>query len=89
MFVTAMYGWWKASDVSGNIFTPIYLPGPGDVQLIGFGATNAVYHVQARTDFSGGPWQTLGSTVTDGSGLWHFDDPSAASRSRRFYRLAP
>jgi len=56
--------------------------------LVGFGATNTSFSVQASADLSTTNWQTLGTTIADDTGAIQFDDITATNQSQRFYRLA-
>lgn len=55
--------------------------------LVGAGALNWQYQVQASTNLVTG-WQTLGTVTTDGNGVLQYDDPTANNQPQEFYRLA-
>ena len=56
--------------------------------VIGAGLTNALYQIQANSSLATTNWQSIGSAVSDGSGVVQFDDTSAAGQGTRLYRLA-
>jgi uncharacterized delta-60 repeat protein len=54
--------------------------------LTGIGVPGASHTLQSSTSLTGS-FSSLGTVTTDSAGRWQYDDASAATVSRRFYRL--
>jgi hypothetical protein len=62
----------------------------GGVRVTFQGVPLCTYEIQATSDFTQPNWTTLGTGVTQESGLMTYEDPEAAQYPMRFYRaLAP
>jgi hypothetical protein len=59
----------------------------GAFHLIGLGAANLAYQVQASSELTSTNWETLGTTTADITGAIEFDD-TTATNTQRFYRLS-
>ncbi len=60
----------------------------GVFHLTGIGGVNLQYQVKATAELATTNWQTIGTVTADSAGIIQFDDNSASSQSKRFYRLA-
>jgi hypothetical protein len=56
--------------------------------LIGAGAPNTGYQLQASSGMPAAHWEVLGVGVADSAGTLRFSDSGAATNALRFYRLA-
>lgn len=59
----------------------------GYFHIVGLGEPTISYEVQANSDLATTNWQTLGNAIADSAGILQFDDTTASTQSRRFYRL--
>lgn len=73
---------WAANQPSGNMFAPAHVSSGYQVSF--FGLPGHSYTIQRATNLTG-PWVTLGSVTTDGSGLGAFVDTNAPPTGA-FYR---
>ncbi|MBP9902299.1 MAG: hypothetical protein V9H26_05885 [Verrucomicrobiota bacterium] len=59
----------------------------GFFHLVGIGAANTSYEVQASPDLATTNWQTLGTTTAADTGEIQFDDIATTNQPQRFYRI--
>ena len=57
------------------------------VQLMGSGASNITYTIQANTNLATTNWSSVGTATANGSGIFFFNDTNTALFPQRFFRV--
>ena len=89
------YGYGRGNEpqiqVTANLMRPEILSGcftNAAFRLIGHGAANLQYQIEATAGLAATNWQILGTVTADNTGTIRFDDTTVSNQPRRFYRIS-